>query len=72
MSKSSLINAADRFRKLGPRSMRAWAQFRHLQNASGKAFAAAVPRKVIIIGAANLFERDGTQERLIGLGSLFL
>ena len=49
MSKVSLIKAADRFRKLGPPSTRAWAQFRHLQKASGKAFAAAVPRKVTII-----------------------
>src|SRR5260370_15462907 len=48
-NKSSLINAADRFRKLGPPSVRACAQFPHLQKASGKAFAAAVPRKVRII-----------------------
>jgi len=39
------------FRRLRPPSMRAWAQFRHLQKASGKAFAAAVPRKVILIAA---------------------
>ncbi|HKE34884.1 MAG TPA: hypothetical protein VKB66_06765, partial [Candidatus Acidoferrum sp.] len=50
-SKSSLINAAERLRRLGPPSTRASAQFGHLQKASGKAFAAAVPRKVIFIGA---------------------
>jgi len=49
ISKSSLTSAADRFRKLGPPSIRACAQFWHLQKASGKAFAAAVPRKVMII-----------------------
>ena len=49
MSRSLLINAADRFRRLGPPRMRAWEQFRHLQKASGKAFAAAVPRKVMVI-----------------------
>jgi hypothetical protein len=48
ISKSSLTNAADRFRKLGPPSIRGCAQFWQLQKASGKAFAAAVPRKVII------------------------
>src|ERR1700687_6006738 len=54
ISKSLLINAADRFRRLGPPSVRAWAQFRHLQKASGNAFAAAVPRKVRIIVVASL------------------
>src|SRR5207302_11112815 len=49
ISRSSLINTADRFRKLGPPSIRACAQFRHLQKASGKAFAEAVPRKVIVM-----------------------
>lgn len=49
ISKSSLINAADRFRRLGPPSVRAWLQFRHLQKASGKAFAAAVPRNVMVV-----------------------
>jgi len=49
MSKSSLITAAERFLKLGPRSARALAQFLHLQKASGKAFAAEVPRNVMII-----------------------
>ena len=49
ISKSLLISAAERFRKLGPPSARAREQFGHLQKASGKAFAAAVPRKVMII-----------------------
>jgi len=49
INKSSLIDAADRFRKLGPPSIRACVQFWHLQKASGKAFAAPVPRKVTII-----------------------
>ena len=40
------------FPKLGPRSIRACTQFRHLQKASGKAFVAAVPRKVMIIGGS--------------------
>jgi len=37
-----LTNRLDRFLKLLPPSNRACSQFLHLQNASGKAFAAAV------------------------------
>jgi len=52
ISKSSLINAADRFRRLGPPSVRAWLQLRHLQKAY---------RKGIRGGGSK--ERDG---RLLG------
>jgi hypothetical protein len=46
ISRSLLTKAEDRFLRLGPPSSQASRQFRQLQNASGKAFAAAVPRKV--------------------------
>jgi hypothetical protein len=57
ISKSSLTNRLERFRKLLPPSNRACSQFSHLQNASGKAFAAAVPRNVMIMSfpIPNLF-----------------
>ena len=44
--RSSLIRTDARFRKLCPPSSRALAQFSHLQNASGYAFAADVPKNV--------------------------
>jgi len=44
-----LTNNADRFRKLGPPSLRASVQLRHLQKASGYAFAPDVPRNVSLI-----------------------
>ena len=47
ISKSSLMSAADRLRRLAPPSFRAFWQFEQEQNASGKALAAEVPRKVI-------------------------
>jgi len=58
ISRSSLISAAERFRRLLPPAVRAWVQFRQLQKASGKAFAAAVPRNVIIVCADAFLNLD--------------
>jgi hypothetical protein len=52
MRRSSLISAADRFRKLFPPTKRAFWQFSQLQNASGYAFAAAVPKNSICISTS--------------------
>jgi hypothetical protein len=67
MSKSSLTNKEDLFRKLSPPSARACSQLIHLQKASGNALAAEVPRNVISIFSIVVelhSEHQGTAQRI--------